>query len=56
MHGNQVSVVNSVVYTLMGFQEQMRGEGQKAGFMNEEDVAEWITQSRREENEKREGE
>ena len=34
----------------------MRGEGQKAGFMNEEDVAEWITQSRREENEKREGE
>ena len=56
MHGNQVSVVNSVVYTLMGFQEQMRGEGHKNGFMNEEDVAKWITQSRCEENEKRGGE
>ena len=54
--GNQVRVVNSAVYALMRFQEQMRGEGQKAGFMNEEDVAEWITQSRREENEKRGGE
>ena len=54
--GNQVRVVNSAVYALMRFQEQMRGEGQKAGFMNEEDVAKWITQSRCEENEKRGGE
>ena len=28
----------------------MKGEAEKAGFMTEEDVAEWITQSRREDN------
>ena len=32
------------------FQEQMSGEGEKAGLFSEEDVANWITQSRREEN------
>ena len=28
----------------------MKGEAGKAGFVNEDDVAEWITSSRREEN------
>lgn len=46
--GNTVRVVNSAVYTLMQFQEQMKGEAAKAGFFSEEDVAEWITRSRRE--------
>lgn len=45
-----VRVVNSAVYALQKFQEQMKGEAEKAGFTSEEDVAEWITQSRREEN------
>ena len=48
--GNNVRVVNSAVYALMRLQEQMSGEGKKAGLFTEDDVANWITQSRREEN------
>ena len=48
--GNNVRVVNSAVYALMRFQEQMSGEAGKAGLLSEDAVAEWITQSRREEN------
>ena len=48
--GNEVRVVNSAVYALMKFQEQMKGEAEKAGFLSEEDIADWITSSRREEN------
>jgi len=44
-----VRVVNSAVYALQRFQEQMKGEAAKAGFLSEEDVADWITNSRREE-------
>lgn len=47
--GTNVRVVNSAVYALMRFQEQMQGEAEKAGFVNEENIAEWITKSRREE-------
>ena len=50
VEGNNVRVVNSAVYALMHFQEQMNGEAEKAGLLSEEDVAEWITSSRREEN------
>lgn len=46
---NQVRVVNSAIYALERFQKQMAGEAEAAGFASEEDVAEWITQSRREE-------
>ena len=45
-----VRVVNSAIYALMKFQEKMNGEAEKAGFFTEEDVAEWITNSRRKEN------
>ncbi len=48
--GTNVRVVNSAVYALMKFQEQMGGEAEKAGLMSEDDVAEWITASRREDN------
>ena len=48
--GSNVRVVNSTVYALMKLQEQMGGEAVKAGLLSEEDVAEWITASRREEN------
>lgn len=50
VEGNNVRIVNSAVYALMRFQQQMSGEGDKAGFLTEDDVASWITQSRREEN------
>ena len=50
VEGNTVRVVNSAVYALMKFQEQMKGEAESAGFFTEDDVAEWITASRREEN------
>lgn len=49
VEGNTVKVVNSAVYALQRFQEQMQGEGEKVGFFTEEDVADWITNSRREE-------
>ena len=48
--GNNVRVVNSAVYALMRFQEQLSGEAEKAGLLTEEAVAEWITKSRREAN------
>ena len=35
---------------LLRFQEQMRGEADNAGFISEEDVDEWISASRREDN------
>lgn len=47
--GGNVRVVNSAIYALQRFQEQMKGEAAKAGFFSEDDVAEWITNSRREE-------
>ena len=46
---NSVKVVNSAIYALQRFQAQMKEEGEKAGFMTDEDVAAWITESRREE-------
>lgn len=45
-----VRVINSAVYAMQKFQEQMKGEAEKAGFASEEDVANWITDTRREEN------
>lgn len=48
--GDTVRVINSAVYAMQKFQEQMKGEAGKAGFVSEDDVAEWITSSRREEN------
>ena len=48
--GSEVKVVNSAEYALRRFQEQMKGEAKRAGLFTEEDVAEWITSSRRKEN------
>jgi AbrB family looped-hinge helix DNA binding protein len=47
--GGNVRVVNSTIYALQRFQEQMKGEAAKASLFSEDDVAEWITNSRREE-------
>lgn len=43
-----VRVVNSAIYALQRFQAQMAGEGKAAGLLTDEDVAAWITASRRE--------
>jgi len=45
-----VKVVNSAVYAIKKFQEQMAGQAESAGFYSEEDINEWITASRREES------
>ena len=50
VEGNKVTVVNSAIYALQRFQGQMKGEALKVGFISEDDVAEWITSSRREES------
>ncbi len=47
---NGVRVVNSAIYALQRFQAQMAGEGKAAGLLADEDVAAWITASRREED------
>ena len=48
--GNNVRIVNSAAYALMRFQQQMSGEGDKTVLLTEDDVANWITLYRREEN------
>ncbi len=45
-----VTIINSALYALQKFQQQMKGQAENAGFLSEEDIAEWITQSRREDN------
>ena len=48
--GNEIRMMNSAVYALKRFQKQMKGEAKKAGFMSEDDIAEWITKARREDS------
>ena len=50
VENGSVRMMNSAIYAMRRFQEQMSGQAEKAGLMTENDVAEWITQSRREEN------
>ena len=50
VEGNSVRIINSAVYALRRFQEQMKGEAENAGFFTEEDIDAWITKSRREES------
>ena len=45
-----VRVVNSVLYAMQQLQEDMRGQAEAAGLKSEDDVAAWITRSRREED------
>ena len=49
VEGNTVRVVNSAIYALQRLQAQIAGEGKAIGLMTDEDVAAWITASRREE-------
>ena len=45
-----VRVINSAVYAMQKFQEQMKGQAEKSEFASEQDVTDWITNTRREEN------
>lgn len=45
--GNEVRIVNSAVYAMMKLQKQMKNLGKNVGLLSEEDVADWITNSRR---------
>lgn len=49
MHSTN-SAVNVFIHALKRFQDQMKGEAEKAGLFTEDDVANWVTQSRHEEN------
>ena len=42
-----VRIVNSIIYAVQRIQEQMKGRAEEAGFLSDEDIADWITQSRR---------
>ena len=50
VENDSVRMINSAVYAMRKFQDQMKDQAAQAGFESEDDVAEWITQSRREEN------
>lgn len=50
VENGSVRVINSAIYAMQKFQKQMAGEAEKSGFLSEDDVAEWITETRREEN------
>ena len=49
IEGSSARLVNSAVYVLERFQEQMKGEAENAGLTTEEAIHEWITNSRRKE-------
>lgn len=51
VENGSVRVMNSAIYAMQKFQEQMKGQAEKAGLTSEDDVADWITRSRREETE-----
>lgn len=46
--GDSVRIVNSAVYAMQILQIQMQGQAKKAGILSEDDVAEWINASRKE--------
>ncbi len=50
VENGSVRIINSAIYALQKFQEQMKGQAALAGFTSEEEIADWITASRREEN------
>ena len=50
VENGSVRVMNSAIYAMQKFQRQMAGAAEEAGFSSEEDIANWITETRREEN------
>ena len=46
--GNKIIMMNPAVYAVQWLGEQLSGTAEEAGFATEEDVADYITQIRRE--------
>ena len=54
VEGNTVRIVNSAVYAMQVLQQEMAGEAQKAGLVNDDDIVNLVTEMRKEEvNERR---
>ena len=47
IEGNEIKIINSVTFALKKFQNQMKNEANKAGFFNEGDINNWISNSRK---------
>jgi len=47
---SETRLKDNVFHALQDFQEKMKGEGEKVGLTSDDDVAAWITASRREED------
>ena len=48
--GGRIVIMNSAIYAMKKFQSQMKGVAEQAGFQSENDIDEWITESRRKES------
>lgn len=48
VEGNTVRIVNSAVYAMQMLQQEMRGEADKAGLETDDDVANLISEMRKE--------
>lgn len=46
----RIVIMNSAIYAMKKFQSQMKGVAEQAGFQSEDDIDEWITESRRKES------
>lgn len=49
VEGNTVRIVNSAVYAMQVLQQEMMGEAQKAGLVNDDDIVNLVTEMRKEE-------
>ena len=49
VENGEVKVINSAIYALKRFQKQMDGKADAAGLYSDDDIANWITNSSREE-------
>ena len=49
VEGNTVRIVNSAVYAMQMLQQEMAGEAQKAGLVNDDDIVNLVAEMRKEE-------
>ena len=48
VEGNTVRIVNSAVYAMQVLQQEMAGEAQKAGLVNDDDIVNLVAEMRKE--------
>ena len=49
VEGNTVRIVNSAVYAMQVLQQEMAGEAQKSGLVNDDDIVNLVAEMRKEE-------